>query len=499
MTATKRDDGPTRPRVFLMLQGLATPFFARLGEALTEAGQIVWKVNFNGGDRHFWPHINGIDYRGTFEDWPAYARLLMRERGVTDLVLFADCRPLHRAAIKEAQALGIAVHVFEEGYLRPGWITLERDGTNGFSSLPRDPMVFLREGLAMEPLPLPAELGASFLRRASDDVRYNIANALNRWRFRHWRTHRGLNVWHEYAGWLARAGRRPVQGWLSKRRIEALLNGKAPFYVFPLQLESDFQIRIHSPYDGMAQAIDEVVRSFARHAPKEAQLALKGHPLDNGLVNWGRIAGRIARAHGVAGRVHWIPEAPFGPLLTGSRGVVTINSTAGLQAIWAGKPTVALGRAIYALPGMTFQDGLDRFWAEGQTPDFGLVEAFRRVVAARCLIRGSFFSDEGIELGVKDAVERFLAEPPPVGVPGSAETREALIPPEARRKPEPETSAKAGSAKPDGAKPEASRPEAVVLRPAPLKRPGVGVLPPAAIPPVLPSVAATRRAAPEAP
>ena len=466
MTASPPDDAAIRPRVFLILQGLATPFFARLSEVLTEAGQVVWKVNFNGGDRAFWPHINGIDYRGPAGAWPDYVDTLMRERGVTDLVAFADCRPLHRAAIKVARSLGIGVHVFEEGYLRPGWITLERDGTNGFSSLPRDPALFLREGLAMEPLPLPAELGASFLRRASDDVRYNLANATHRWRFPHWETHRGLNVWHEYAGWLGRAARRPVQGWLSKKRIEALLNDKAPFYVFPLQLESDFQIRIHSPYDGMAQAIDEVVRSFAVNAPKDSHLAVKGHPLDNGLVNWGRVAARIARSRGVAGRVHWIPEAPFGPLLTASRGVVTINSTAGLQAIWAGKPTIALGRAIYALEGMTFQQGLDRFWHEGEAPNFGLVEAFRRVVAARCLIRGSFFSEEGIELGVKDAVKRFLATPPPVGVPGPAVTREVV-----------------------------AKTEAVVRRVAAPKRPAIGVVPPGLPPPV----AAQRNTSPEAP
>lgn len=402
----------SRPRVFLFLQGLATPFFARLGRGLREAGQTVWKVNFNAGDSLFWTEPGAIDYRGRPEDWPAEVLRLMRERAVTDLVLFADCRPLHVAAIAQARALGIAVHVFEEGYLRPGWITLERDGTNGFSRLPRDPQVYLAEGLAMEPLPLPAELGASFLRRAADDVTYNLANLLGLWRFPHWQTHRGLNVWQEYMGWIARGLRRPIASRRSHRRIEALIEGGHPFYVFPLQLQSDFQIRVHSPFESMAEAIEIVIASFAAHAPAESHLAMKGHPLDNGLVNWGRVIAQVARRLGVAGRVHWIPEAPFGRLLAASRGVVTINSTAGAQAIWSGKPTVALGRAIYSLPGMTFQHGLDRFWAEGEPPDFTLVEAFRRVVAARCLIRGSFFSDEGIALGVIDAVERFLAPAP---------------------------------------------------------------------------------------
>ena len=38
-------------RSFLVLQGLATHFFVRLGDALAARGHAVHRVNFNGGDR----------------------------------------------------------------------------------------------------------------------------------------------------------------------------------------------------------------------------------------------------------------------------------------------------------------------------------------------------------------------------------------------------------------------------------------------------------------
>ena len=62
-----------------------------------------------------------------------------------DLVfLFGDCRPIHRAAHDVATAMGIDVGVFEEGYLRPDFITLERHGVNGNSLRRYDPIQELR-------------------------------------------------------------------------------------------------------------------------------------------------------------------------------------------------------------------------------------------------------------------------------------------------------------------------------------------------------------------
>jgi capsular polysaccharide export protein len=59
----------------------------------------------------------------------------IRDKQITDLVIYYDTRPFHKTAIQGALAKGINVHIFEEGYLRPYWITYERDGSNGNSKL----------------------------------------------------------------------------------------------------------------------------------------------------------------------------------------------------------------------------------------------------------------------------------------------------------------------------------------------------------------------------
>ena len=146
----ERKDGssaPTARRRFLFLQGPIGPFFSRLGQRLSRDGHAVHRINLHGGDRLFWRLPGALDYRGDGADWPQFFSECVSHWHVTDLLLFGDCRPLHRAAIEVAAARGIRVHVFEEGYLRPNWVTLEEGGVNANSSLERDPQRY-RDAIA---------------------------------------------------------------------------------------------------------------------------------------------------------------------------------------------------------------------------------------------------------------------------------------------------------------------------------------------------------------
>jgi capsular polysaccharide export protein len=408
-------------RSFLFLQGLATPFFVRLGDALAAEGHAVHRVNFNPGDRLFWPRPNATDFTAPFEAWPAFLSAMIEAHGVTDLVMFGDGRPLHAAALAEARRRGLRGWVFEEAYLRPGYITLEQGGVNANSPLPRDPARILALARGLPPAAPEALSSGSFLRRAVDDVRYNLANVAFRRRFPHWRTHRRWHPFVEYAGWCRRGVLRPLRLHQARRRLREVAAWPGPVFVFPLQLEGDYQLRLHSPFRSLAEAIARVVGSFAAHAPGNALLAIKGHPLDNGLTDWGRVARAEARRLGVEQRLRWLPELPFGPVLAPAAGVVTVNSTAGMQALREGKPVVALGRAIYDLPGLTFRHGLDRFWTEATPPDMVLVDALRRVLAAYALIRGGFFREADIAEGVRHAVARLTAAPAAANSQAAAE------------------------------------------------------------------------------
>src|SRR5215470_19973840 len=119
-------------RGFLFLQGIATRFFEDLGRALAARGHTVHRVNFNGGDRAFWRLPGAVDFHGREEEWPSFLEGLVAAAGVSDIILFGDCRPLHRAAIAVARRQGLRTWVVEEGYLRPDWISFEPGGVNGY-------------------------------------------------------------------------------------------------------------------------------------------------------------------------------------------------------------------------------------------------------------------------------------------------------------------------------------------------------------------------------
>jgi capsular polysaccharide export protein len=396
-------------RGFLFLQGLASWFFERLGRALLARDYRVHRVNFNGGDRAFWRIPGAVDFCGREQEWPGFLDRLIIERGVSDVILFGDCRPLHRAAIRVAQSRGLRVYVVEEGYLRPDWITFEEGGVNGYSSLPRDPGWYREQARLLPPRRDTTGLAGSFRRRAVEDITYNVASRMGARRFRHYATHRPYHQVIEYAGWVRRLALKRGSEREAARAINDLLRTPDPLFFFPLQLDCDYQIRVHSPFRTTQLAIEHILESFARSAPQSARLVVKLHPLDSGLIDWRAITGHVAADLGISDRLIAIDGGDLGQLLARCRGVVTVNSTVGCQALARSVPVIALGKAIYDIAGLTHQGQLDEFWNAPKPPDSGLFDAFRRVLAARCLIPGSFFSEPGLRSAVEAAVSRLEA------------------------------------------------------------------------------------------
>ena len=142
-------------RTFLFLQGPHGPWFHRLGRMLRAAGARVWRVGFNLGDRVAWPGPGYLPFKAAHDQWPSTCAELMTQYGITDLVLYGDTRPIHAEAIRIARARGITVHVFEEGYLRPYWVTYERGGSNGHSRLMDLTVPDMQGALAKVDLDLP--------------------------------------------------------------------------------------------------------------------------------------------------------------------------------------------------------------------------------------------------------------------------------------------------------------------------------------------------------
>lgn len=402
-------------RGFLFLQGPHGPFFARLGQALSRHGHGVDRVNFCGGDRHDWPGP-ALDYRGRPSRWPDRLARLLAERPITDMVLYGDCRPLHVAAHRVARAAGVAIWVFEEGYLRPDWMTLERDGVNGHSSLPTDPLAIRDAARTLPPLPVNPPVPSSLRRRLRQSGLHVLHSNLQRWRFPFYRTHRPLPGTLEAAGWAWKLLRRRA----ARARTQAALadlDGR-PYHLLPLQLDSDYQLRLHSPFGSMREAADRVIESFATQAAPDALLLVKRHPLDNGLIDWRRRVLAAARRFDAAGRVLFLEGGDIARLVACADGVVTVNSTTGTLALGQGVAVKVLGRAVYDIAGITHPGPLASFWTQPAAPDPALWDALCRVLHARCLVHGGLSSEAGLDRLVSGSIERLLGSE--MAVPGRA-------------------------------------------------------------------------------
>ncbi len=393
---------------FLFLQTIASPFFLKLGRHLLEAGHDVTKINLNGGDWFFWHGLNEINFKGRPDTFSQYLEHLLRKTEITDIVLFGDCRPWHLTAIKQAQSMQISVWVFEEGYIRPHWITLEMDGVNANS--PFDLNILQKSGATSPNGGIGhTPISGGLKQRIAYDFIYNFMNLLLKWKFRHHRTHRPYPVWKEYASWARRLGKLVAQRNQPAKRIDTFLSKDGLKYLFPLQLDSDFQVRIHSPFGSIPSALEFVITEFAKHAPVNSQLLIKNHPLDNGQIDYENHITQLCVKLGILERVFYVDGGDLNQMLAGVDGVVTINSTVGISALEAGCPVMLLGKAIYAIDGLVVEGEEKTFWKNPTPPDPELFIQFKTALLGHCHVNGNFYTHAGIKLAVQNSFSRMTS------------------------------------------------------------------------------------------
>jgi len=375
-------------RRVLLLQGPVGPFFARFAEDLRTAGASVEKINFNAGDWLFYP--SGTTYRGTMDGWPAWLEEYLIQRDIDLVFLFGDCRPIHRSAHAVAKRLGIEVGVFEEGYLRPDFVTLERDGVNGNSGMSRQPEDY-REApdriLARRAMP------RSYWQMVWWGFWYFTIGGFGQVLFPHYRHHRPLTI-IEMFPWLLSPLRKAWYVWRERgilRHLETVADKR--FFLVPLQVHNDAQVTCHSGVGSVENFIADTIASFARHAPQDCLLVLKHHPMDRGYRTYTRQIQRAARDAGCEGRVLYIHDQHTPTLIRHARGVVVINSTVGLTAVGMKCPTKPVGGAIWDIAGLTYQGSLAEFWKDAQDaiPDAQLYRKFRDELITKTQLNGSFY------------------------------------------------------------------------------------------------------------
>jgi capsular polysaccharide export protein len=427
-------DIPVFDRV-LLLQGPMGPFFADLARFFKLRGSRVVKVNFNAGDDHFYKLPDTLHFREHLSEWPAYFEEVLIEQRIDAIFLFGNCRSIHSSAIQIAQARGLRVFVFEEGYFRPQFITLEESGVNANSPLlemSAEQVANLRPGRLAET----ADFHRSFSCRARQAFIYFCFGLFLAHRYPHYRHHKPFELAEAFR-WLLAGARKWLYALTERRTIDEILQ-KPPgqYFLLPLQVGSDHQIEVHSQFGCMAELIEKVMRSFAKGAEADASLVIKHHPMERGHTHYGALIKRLAHEMGLSGRIHYIHDGRMPDLIKRARGVVVANSTTAMQSCYYGIPVIALSKAFYSNAGFTFQGGLDSFWTARIHVDHQAFMRFRTYVISKTQINFCFHAGK---IPVRE-LRRMSSVQPPVAQEVQPRPEPALRPMPVPVVPQPQTS-----------------------------------------------------------
>lgn len=373
----------------LLLQGPIGPFFYRFSKLLKKSCAKVYKINFNGGDLIFYP-TGSIVYTGDFENLETYLHKFCSSKNIDAIIVFNDCRPIHAIAKNVASALNINLGVFEEGYIRPDFITFENDGVNGHSVLPKDRSFYDKqtEIQAKEA----TKVGNAFPFMMLYAFLYWLGAFLFSWYFNNSLHHRSLSI-SEIIPWIISFWRKYKYEQTERKSRLFIKNIQKKYFIVALQVHNDTQIRSHFDGESVEAFIEEILMSFGEFSHDWQYLVIKHHPMDRGYKNYKQLIENLAIRYGIFDRVLYIHDDHLPTLLENALGCVTINSTVGVSAMYHNCPVKVCGVAFYDIDGLTFQGPLGEFWTNpNKYPlDKDLYQKFRNYVIFKTQINGSFY------------------------------------------------------------------------------------------------------------
>ena len=380
------------PAQIFVLQGPVGAFFDHLSSHLRGSGYSVLDVCFNLGDRLWRGGENLIWHRRGLAAWRQELLRLCRLHRPRCFIMCGDRRPVHIVACEVAALLGIRVYSFEEGYLRPDYITFEEGGNNALSSI----AARLPDFDDASPISSPRATGRSFGRMGRRAFLYQWALAIGRPMAPGYVHHRQRKLVAEALLWTRAWWRKLAHEKSDAALVRALATQhEKRYFVVALQVHDDLQGLHHGAGWTQEKLIVTSIRSFARRAPADARLVIRCHPLDRGHKTYHRLVECLARAEGVRDRVVLMLNGHAPTILTHAAGFISVNSTMAMSAMHHQCPVFAFGDCFYRLAGLV-ADGrdeaaLDRFWVDPPPVDMQIFSRFRALVASETQINGNYY------------------------------------------------------------------------------------------------------------
>ena len=406
-------------RIFLFLQGPRGPFFRKLKNRLDWFGYQSYFINVCGGDLIDRPLalFDSYMYSGKSGDrWEKYLACFIREKHISDVVLYGIRSSYHSTAVQLCRDNGIRLWIFDECLFLPGYVTLERDSekekTHVSGICPGDvrscddqiDFLISEKKTAIGEHnrvncdygdPLPSMPGQFFLTPL----------------FPHFRPYSDYSAFSEC---LSRF-RGMFRNFSSEKKHMAeaagILSSKNSYFFLTLQFCSDYQISVSSPFGSARKLIEAVVRSFAESAVPDLHLVIAANYREFSDLDPESLVNTMNSEFNLHDRVHFVGNCRTEELIENSAGVLAASTVMGLVSLSKLKHTAALCDVSYTGQGpavMIAESGqfnphkLDDFWNSHVTPSRSCIGSFFRLLKDQFLVPGNFYTGKGI----REAVSR---------------------------------------------------------------------------------------------
>ena len=188
--------GTIKNKNILFLQGPMGNFFKKLDNLFKKNGANTYKIGFNAGDSFFSNHFNYTPYRGTRKDYSTFITNYLKENKIDKIFLFGDCRFYQSISIEVAKSLDIEVFVFEEGYIRPNYITMEKYGVNDYSHISRKADFY--KDIKVSVIKTPKQVNNNQTKMVISSGIYYLVSNIFHFRYPHYIHHRDFSAIKEF-------------------------------------------------------------------------------------------------------------------------------------------------------------------------------------------------------------------------------------------------------------------------------------------------------------
>lgn len=396
------------PKIIL-LQGPVGPFFKNLRHLLEKNGFNAWRICFNAGDTLYSDSKNRICFYGDIADWRIWLKEFIKQFHPEMVIFFGSEREIHRVAKDVADEVGVKTLSLEEGYIRPGYVTVEEGGNNAHSPLAR---AIVPQGYRPieRSISEPQDFQGLVSMCISGAVYYVIRSVFS-YGVQKKIFHRQVRMLPEAFCWIRNCSRKIGKQSANLATIHRLLEFHDKKYVLiPLQVAADGQLGRNALNWNSTRLIAASMKSFAETAPCDFRLVFKIHPMERGHCNHEKLITDTAAAFEIYDRVDIISVGSLGLLARHAARMVTINSTAGLSAIFHGTPLLVIGKALYAHKELATcamgKPDFTSFWSAGRAADLDLRKSYLMWVREQALVAGDFYASSGIEIACNNILRR---------------------------------------------------------------------------------------------